>query len=374
MRKKDLTKWVIGLMSLLVSGCHTQSDSPDSNAGFQWKPYQAPNQYVIHRTTGEIKIDGVIDEVEWKVAPWTEYFMDIQGQDWPVPQYQTRARMMWDDTSLYISAYLEEPHVWAYLRQRDTVIFYDNDFEVFIDPDGDTHGYYELEVNARNTVWDLLLVKPYRDGGPAIHAWDIAGLKSATQVYGSLNDPIDVDQGWSVEIAIPFNVLKEYAPDVVPPQPGQIWRLNFSRVEWKTEIQNGRYVKMTHPETGERLPEDNWVWSPQYHINMHMPEYWGKVLFVDDTLVTEGLFTDPDEEFTWNLRQLYYAQKAFYGEQGKFADQMDDLTGNWVGDPDFLDQVRLYTNPYQWIIEGPSHDPDSRWLIRSDGLIQSIKK
>lgn len=31
----------------------------------------------------------------------------------------------------------------------------DNDFEVFLDPDGDNHNYYEIEINAHNTVWDL---------------------------------------------------------------------------------------------------------------------------------------------------------------------------------------------------------------------------
>ena len=56
--------------------------------------------------------------------------------------------MLWDDQFFYVGAELEEPHVWATLTERDSVIFHDNDFEVFIDPDGDTHLYYELEMNA----------------------------------------------------------------------------------------------------------------------------------------------------------------------------------------------------------------------------------
>ena len=72
--------------------------------------------------------------------------------------------MLWDDTYLYVGALLEEPHVWATLTQHDSVIFHDNDFEVFIDPDGDNHEYCEIEINALNTEWDLFLNKPYRDG------------------------------------------------------------------------------------------------------------------------------------------------------------------------------------------------------------------
>ena len=70
--------------------------------------------------------------------------------------------MLWDDTYFYIGAELVEPHLWATLTQHDSVIFHDNDFEVFIDPNGDNHEYYEFEINALGTGWDLLLPRPYQ--------------------------------------------------------------------------------------------------------------------------------------------------------------------------------------------------------------------
>ena len=102
--------------------------------------------------------------------------------------------MLWDETYFYIAAELEEPNVWGTLTEHDSVIFHDNDFEVFIDPDGDNHEYYELEINALNTEWDLFLKKPYRDGGPAINEWEIPGLKTATHTKGKINDPTDLDE------------------------------------------------------------------------------------------------------------------------------------------------------------------------------------
>ena len=125
----------------------------------------------------------------WDRACWSEDFVDIEGDLKPRPAKRTRVKMLWDDEYLYIGAELEEDQIWAEVIERDAVIFYDNDFEVFIDPDGDTHNYYELEMNALNTVWDLLLPKPYRDGGPAINGWDIKGLKTAVSIDGRLNDP-----------------------------------------------------------------------------------------------------------------------------------------------------------------------------------------
>lgn len=182
--------------------------------------------------------------------------------------------MLWDDDCLYIAAEMEEPNVWATLTERDSIIFHDNDFEVFLDPDGDAKSYFELEVNALNTVWDLWLETPYRDGGQADSTWFIEGLRTAVNVKGTINNPSDMDQGWSVEIAIPWKALEDKAGMPCPPKQGDIWRINFSRVQWQTTVKDGKYAKV--PNT----PEDNWVWSPQGVIDMHQPEMWGYLEFV----------------------------------------------------------------------------------------------
>ncbi|HSI73276.1 MAG TPA: carbohydrate-binding family 9-like protein, partial [Fimbriimonas sp.] len=119
-----------------------------------------PKTYICSRAVEPPSIDGNLEKQFWAHAPWTDDFVDILGDRMPKPRYRTRVKMLWDDEHLYIGAMLEEPHVWGTLTERDSVIFHDNDFEVFIDPDGDNHLYGELEINALNTVWDLLLVKP----------------------------------------------------------------------------------------------------------------------------------------------------------------------------------------------------------------------
>lgn len=234
----------------------------------------APLRYDAPRAAGTVRIDGRLDDKAWQAAPWTPFFVDIEGAAKPVPRFKTRAKMMWDDEYFYIAAEMEEPHVWATLTEHDSVIFHDNDFEVFIDPNGDTLEYYEFEINALNTGWDLFLDKPYRFSGKPRNEWEIPGLKTAVYIRGTLNDPRDRDLGWTVEIAMPWKALGEFAHKPAPPRPGDEWRVNFSRVEWQHRITNGRY---------ERVPgtnEDNWVWSPQGVVNMHVPEKWGFVRFV----------------------------------------------------------------------------------------------
>lgn len=315
--------FILVLASLMFASCSVRETPAvrDSAAVPGKIPVPAiefnPEQYIAHRA-GEMTVDGEITDEEWSGAPWSSLFTDIEGELKPAPLYDTRMKMLWDDSHLYIAAELKEPHIWATLRQRDTIIFHDNDFEVFIDPDGDTHGYYEFEMNALNTVWDLLLTMPYRDNGRAINAWNIAGLKSAVRIYGTLNDPTDTDDRWTLEIALPFKVLEEWGN---VPADGTVWRMNFSRVNWKTKTENGRYVKETDPETGKPLPEYNWLWSPQGLINVHYPEMWGFVQFSsgDGTGTQEPFVMDPDEIIKWELRKLYYAQRAFSGEEGEYA-------------------------------------------------------
>lgn len=239
--------------------------------------------------------------------------MDIEGAHRPPPRYRTRAKLAWDDAHLYVAVEMEEPDVWATYTTRDQVVFEENDIEIFLDPDGDGRAYYELEVNCLGTIFDLYLHRTYRDGGPAVHPWDCAGLRTAIGVRGTVNDPRDEDRGWTLEWAIPFACLVPPAGDFepegaevaragAPPRPGDTWRVNFSRVQWRHVFEEldaaGRRVGPKRPRAATDraeaagappayakrpgIREDNWAWSPQGVVNMHVPERWGVVTFRAD--------------------------------------------------------------------------------------------
>jgi len=263
----------------LVSVLAIAAGAASARVPQQAPPPSRPRSYVCLRVPSAPTLDGALDDQAWRHIPWSEPFVDIEGDARLAPTLRTRMKLGWDDQFLYVAGLLEEPHVWATLTERDAVIYQDDDFEIFIDPDGDRNEYYELEINALGTVWDLFLVRPYRDGGPALHGWDIAGLRAAARVDGTINDPSDLDRGWSVELALPWAALAEAAPGRRGPRPGESWRVNFSRVDWEMEIADGGYVKRRDPATGRPRPERNWVWSPQGVIDMHRPEHWGVVTF-----------------------------------------------------------------------------------------------
>ena len=276
-----------------------------------------PRGYVAVKAAKPPTLDGKLDDECWKAAAWSDDFVDIEGAAKPKPAHRTRMKMLWDETALYIAAELTEPHVWATLTDHDAVIFADPDFEVFLDPDGDSHDYAELELNAKNTTWDLLLTKPYKDGGRAINGWEITGLKTAVHIDGTLNDPSDKDTGWTVEIAWPWAGLKELGGGV-PPKDGDQWRINFSRVQWDFDIAGGKYVK-------QKKPEHNWVWSPQGVIDMHRPERWGYLQFSTKAAGPVAFAPDPHHAAKMLLHELYYAQHAHHRKHGKFAPQLAAL-------------------------------------------------
>jgi hypothetical protein len=338
---------------------------PTEPAGkIAWPP---PKGYVCYRASRPIRVDGRLDDKDWESAPWTDAFVDIEGDVRPRPRFRTRAKMLWDDTYFYVGALLEEPHVWGTLTRHDSVIFRDNDFEIFIDPDGDNHEYYEIEINALNTEWDLFLKKPYRNGGPALNEWEIPGLKTAVHVAGTINNPSDQDTGWSVEFAIPWKVLGEFAHRPAPPRDGDQWRANFSRVEWRREIDGGRYRKV--PNTRE----DNWVWSPQGVIDMHRPERWGYVQFSTAPPGQADYQPDPASPIRDRLMQVYHAQAAFHERTKRWAANLDELELPQAPAGIPPHRIALQATPDGYVATVAFTPPDGgprKWTIRQDSRIR----
>ena len=266
-----------------------------------------PRSYDCFRTVDPIKIDGKLKEDSWLRAQPSEAFVDIRGEGYPAPCKETAVKMLWDDDYLYIAATLMEDNIVAKLTQRDTIIYHDNDFEVFLDPDGDGVHYFEIENNARGVIFDLMLDKPYRSGGSFFIPWNCEGLRLAVGYDGTLNKEKDTDRSWTVEMAIPFEALTWNFSD---PRQYTTWRINFSRVQHLVEGQ----------------PEENWVWTPTGKVDMHMPDRWGFLNFVDAPAGsrTRGGHTIDLDAYRL-LWAMFYAQLDNKSAKGNFLRTVDDF-------------------------------------------------
>lgn len=318
----------------------------------------SPPVYLCPRAKTTFILDGNIEKPFWESIPFTDYFVDIEGDKREAPRYSTRVKMAWDDENFYVGALLEGDEIWATLTQRDCVIFQDNDFEIFIDPDSDTHQYFEFEMNALGTVWDLMLTKPYRDfGGVPVNGWDIQGLLRAVHIDGTINQPDADNKRWMAEVVIPFRALKEGAGGKTP-NPGDYYRVNFSRVHWRVDQSEGAYKKLPGAE-------DNWVWSPTGLINIHYPELWGFVFFCREQETYE---IPADELLKWQLRRLYYAQHSYYDRHGAFTPELNDLLADL---PEFpkLPGLAVETTAHSFEMRCQSSDRMGEISIYSDGKV-----
>ena len=259
--------------------------------------------YICYCTREHILVDGNLTEAAWTKVFKSPRFVDMVTGD--PAFFDTRAAALWDDDNLYIGFWVEEPFVEAQLTERDSLIFMENDVEVFI---GGGDCYYEFEINALNTVYkvffiwqdayqrgskfdvpefDLVSRKALSFGGNydrsgwnfwrgthprgvrwAFTDWDFPGLQSAVQVGGKINNRSVVDKGWTVEMAFPWSGMKWLANDrSLPPQEGDVWNIFFGRFE-KLEVAG------TLPQ-----PQPAWCWNAHGTLDTHMPEKFTKVQF-----------------------------------------------------------------------------------------------
>ena len=323
-------------------------------------PYAAiyPRQYIAYRvdngcfTTTKttvksdelllepaVTIDGDLEKPFWNDIPWTSDFVDISTST--TPSQRTMVKMRWDEHFLYVGARVEETDVWATLEEHNSVIFHDNDFEIFVDSDGTNHNYKEFEINALGTTWTLLLNKPYDDGGgenskrvDPENGYDMSPLlRLATKVYpnNAINKPDIPNTHWTVEVALPISKLMERNTLAKRPSNGHFWRINFSRVQWGFKVnEKGQYVKKPCCQSCAvpgTAAEDNWVWSPQGQVAMHLPERWGILQFSSSTSPSKDDMKVHYEE--WDSRccamALYYAEKEYFEKEKRYTDNVEKL-------------------------------------------------
>ena len=261
---------------------------------FPW-PEERIAHYTAYRVAEPLSIDGKLDEASWGLAPLSPRFVDlITGRP---TIHDTRAAVLWDDTYLYIGFWVEEPFVEATLTERDSLIWGENDVEVFV---AGADAYYELELNALGTIYEAAFVwedayerggfsapefartapgyRPWNGVGFTEHPrgprlgffqWDLPGLKAAAAVDGTINDNSDRDRGWTAEIAIPWAGLRAIADSdgrALPPRDGDTWRMDFSRFN-------------TYREAKPAEDSGGWAWSAHGIWDSHIPELFPYIHF-----------------------------------------------------------------------------------------------
>ena len=252
--------------------------------------------YTAYKIDKAIDIDGKLDKAVWQHAPKSSRFVDLIHNTPTI--HDTRTAVLWDDDYLYVAYWIEEPDVQAKFTERDSLIYEDNDVELFI---AGKNAYYELEINAHNTIYEVFFIwedalenykhlpefsldhpqavafdgvgfKHPRGGRIGYWNWDYPALKHAVWIDGTLNDSSDRDRGWTVEFALPWQGLTRLADGrSLPPKEGDVWRMDFSRFN-------------QYKEAPPAKDSGGWAWSSHHVWDSHIPECFPYIHFSQNSV------------------------------------------------------------------------------------------
>lgn len=222
-------------------------------------PWYSPGEeeYTAMYTSTPIKIDGNLDEAVWKKARSLKF---ITHTDYDVPVSDTKAKILWDDQYLYVGFEAADKDLYGYMKNRDASTCREDVLEFFFNTTPKKTPYYNFEINSLGTVYDAFSVNYNFAGGvPRWSKWNCEGLKVATQVRGSMNDCRDVDEGWSLEVAIPFKSLETIKGKT--PMSGDVWKFHVARYDYSIYLPNeiGREISSCVPFDGSFHIQDTWI-------------------------------------------------------------------------------------------------------------------
>ncbi|NBB85495.1 MAG: hypothetical protein GVY12_04635 [Bacteroidetes bacterium] len=205
--------------------------------------------------TGEISVDGALDEPAWAEAAAATDFVQFEPDEGAAPSQRTEVRILYGESGLYIGAMLydDEPgRIQNRLTRRDNRNQADW-FDVSIDSRLDRQTAYTFAVNAAGVQRDGLTQTGTDTAWDAI--WD-----SAVQI---------TDEGWSVEMHIPYSMLR------FSRGASQRWGLQFER---------------RIPRTGERL---EWAFTPRTERGGRPVAEYGLLVRLDDVRPSRNIQVFP---------------------------------------------------------------------------------
>lgn len=229
-------------------------------AAFAQRPVGPIPKYEVKRAASRIAVNGLLDDEAWKTAsPAVEFVFPWDRQTGA--KQRTRARLLWDSDYLYVGYECDDEDIVAVFGQRDDPTYRDDAVEIFIHPGPKYKVYWGFEMNARAVMYDYINIP----GVIHLNDSNADGAQLAVTVRGTLNQRGDKDQGWTLEVAIPWRAFRDFAGTPLPPKPGDIWRANLNR--WDGSEPNRRLSQWS--DSGLEQP------------NPHRPERFGELVFVE---------------------------------------------------------------------------------------------
>jgi hypothetical protein len=160
-----------------------------------------------------VRVDGQLDEAEWKDASRVDGFTQFEPHRGEPAREKTEAYVLYDDRYLYIGfrCHDSEPsRITAQLNRRDSDLLTDDAVLAVIDTFHDSRSAYFFATNPLGTQYDGRVT----DNGRVVEStWDADWNAASARFEG----------GWTAEIAIPLVSLRFHSGK------SETWGLNLGR-------------------------------------------------------------------------------------------------------------------------------------------------
>ena len=208
-------------------------------------------EYTIIRTTVPPRIDGKLDDIIWSLTKPAE--IGLINANGVKATKMSLAYAVYDNDFIYTAFHRIDKDIKnlaANFQGRDSNVWEDDEFELFLDVDHDHSTYWQIAVNALNAIWDC-----YNPGG---------GCNGGDNIECQTAVSVGKKEDWFAEIKVS---LKELGVKQTP-KAGDIWGVNFCG----------------HVKTGI----DEWVTWSDIGASFHTPAGFGNMIFTSESASVNG--------------------------------------------------------------------------------------
>lgn len=235
-----------------------------------------PPRIIAGLLTTPIVLDGKLTEDAWLNTQPSGLF--VQTMTGSPGAFAASARVLYDAEKLYIGFQVQDDHLKCTFKNRDDHLWEQDAVEVMLDPDGDGKNYFEIQISPTNLVFDTRYdsrrsPQPFGD-----LAWS-SRAQANVSLQGMPNDD-DEDDGYSVELAMPWQAFAAGPTPAKPPAAGETWRINFFVLDARKKGQ--RAVGWSAPRIGD----------------FHTLDRFGRVIFAEgaDSVTLPAPATKPSAQ------------------------------------------------------------------------------
>lgn len=327
-----------------------------------------PPPLSVPKRTGEITLDGALDDPAWQNAAVIDQFFETFPADNTEPPVKTVTYLTYDERFFYIGVHALDPHpeaIRAPYVERDSVIGTDDNIAVFLDTRNDRRSAIELRVNPRGNQGDAI----YDDGSGNEDFSPDVFYDTAAKL---------TDDGWSAEYRIPFSSLRypkqadvkfgilvwrnyprdqRYQIHSSPiPRGGNCWVCRSRELAGLTDLPAGGHYVAAPYATGRRLEE------PEGDLGSPLSQTTDDYDVGADFKWTPSASNALDATINPDFSQVE-SDAGQIGTNSPFALFFSEKR------PFFLEGLDLFSTPIQAVHTRTISDP--RWGVRDTGKLGS---